>query len=100
MDALYNFINDKNTNSLGKNNKLSVGLFGVKHPTQKSLALMEKIISIHTNPNHTNPNDIVLDPFMGSGTTGLACKRLERNFIGIESEKEYFQIAKKRLNLF
>ncbi|WP_412021424.1 DNA methyltransferase [Helicobacter pylori] len=36
---------------------------------------MEKIISIHTNPN-----DIVLDPFMGSGTTGLACKRLERNF--------------------
>ncbi|WP_412021368.1 DNA methyltransferase [Helicobacter pylori] len=55
---------------------------------------MEKIISIHTNPN-----DIVLDPFMGSGTTGLACKRLERNFIGIESEKEYFQIAKKRLIL-
>nr|WP_231203287.1 hypothetical protein [Helicobacter pylori] len=47
MDALYNFINDKNTNFLGKNNKLSVGLFGVKHPTQKSLALMEKIISIH-----------------------------------------------------
>ncbi|GAA7231816.1 site-specific DNA-methyltransferase [Helicobacter pylori] len=71
------------------------GLERVKHPTQKSLALMEKIISIHTNPN-----DIVLDPFMGSGTTGLACKRLKRNFIGIESEKEYFQIAKKRLNLF
>ncbi|BAJ54654.1 adenine specific DNA methyltransferase [Helicobacter pylori F16] len=71
------------------------GLEKVKHPTQKSLALMEKIISIHTNPN-----DIVLDPFMGSGTTGLACKNLERNFIGIESEKEYFQIAKKRLNLF
>ncbi len=71
------------------------GLERVKHPTQKSLALMEKIISIHTNPN-----DIVLDPFMGSGTTGLACKRLERNFIGIESEREYFQIAKERLNLF
>ncbi|GAA6960716.1 hypothetical protein HpCHC28_09060 [Helicobacter pylori] len=70
------------------------GIERVKHPTQKSLTLMEKIISIHTNPN-----DIVLDPFMGSGTTGLACKRLERNFIGIESEKEYFQIAKKRLNL-
>ncbi|WP_441733519.1 DNA methyltransferase [Helicobacter pylori] len=56
---------------------------------------MEKIISIHTNPN-----DIVLDPFMGSGTTGLACKSLKRNLIGIESEKEYFQIAKERLNLF
>ncbi|GAA7266889.1 DNA-methyltransferase [Helicobacter pylori] len=71
------------------------GLERVKHPTQKSLALMEKIISIHTNPN-----DIVLDPFMGSGTTGLACKNLKRNFIGIELEKEYFQIAQKRLNLF
>ncbi|OKA01848.1 DNA-methyltransferase [Helicobacter pylori] len=70
------------------------GLERVKHPTQKSLALMEKIISIHTNPN-----DIVLDPFMGSGTTGLACKNLKRNFIGIELEKEYFQTAKKRLNL-
>ncbi|QQW62583.1 site-specific DNA-methyltransferase [Helicobacter pylori] len=61
---------------------------------KRMLAEFEKIQSIHTNPN-----DIVLDPFMGSGTTGLACKRLERNFIGIESEKEYFQIAKKRLNL-
>ncbi|WP_100956045.1 DNA-methyltransferase [Helicobacter pylori] len=71
------------------------GLERVKHPTQKSLALMERIISIHTNPN-----DIVLDPFMGSGTTGLACKNLKRNFIGIELEKEYFQTAKKRLNLF
>ncbi|GAA7235705.1 site-specific DNA-methyltransferase [Helicobacter pylori] len=71
------------------------GLERVKHPTQKSLALMEKIISIHTNPN-----DIVLDPFMGSGTTGLACKNLKRNFIGIELEKEYFQTAQKRLNLF
>ncbi len=53
---------------------------------------MEKIISIHTNPN-----DLVLDPFMGSGTTGLTCKNLKRNFIGTELEKEYFQIAKKRL---
>ncbi len=68
------------------------GLEKTKHPTQKSLALMEKIISIHTNPNH-----LVLDPFMGSGTTGLACKNLKRNFIGIELEKEYFQTAKKRL---
>ncbi|GAA9350910.1 hypothetical protein TH0610_07960 [Helicobacter pylori] len=89
MDALYNFINDKATNFLGKNNKLSVGLFGVKHPTQKSLALMEKIIS-----THTNPNDIVLDPFMGSGTTGLACKNLKRNFIGIELEKNIFKPPK------
>ncbi|GAA9991090.1 hypothetical protein VN1035_05230 [Helicobacter pylori] len=90
MDALYNFINDKNTNFLGKNNKLSVGLFGVKHPTQKSLALMEKIISIHTNPN-----DIVLDPFMGSGTTGLACKRLERNFYRHRIRKRIFSNRQK-----
>ncbi|GAA8069380.1 hypothetical protein JP0576_13780 [Helicobacter pylori] len=69
------------------------GIERVKHPTQKSLALMEKIVSIHTNPNN-----VVLDPFMGSGTTGLACKNLKRNFIGIESEKEYFQIAQKCLS--
>ncbi|WP_104747766.1 DNA-methyltransferase [Helicobacter cetorum] len=68
------------------------GIERTKHPTQKSLALMEKIISIHTKAN-----DIVLDPFMGSGTTGLACKNLGRKFIGIELEKEYFSIAQKRL---
>jgi len=40
----------------------------------------------------------VLDPFMGSGTTGVACKNLDRNFIGIEIDKEYFNIAKNRIN--
>ena len=66
-----------------------------KHPTQKSLQLMEDIIKIHTNEN-----DIIIDPFMGSGTTGLACLNLNRNFIGIELDKEYFNLAIERLNNF
>jgi len=46
----------------------------------------------------TNEGDTVLDPFMGSGTTGVACKNLNRNFIGIELDAEYYEIAKKRIN--
>ena len=46
----------------------------------------------------TNPNNIVLDPFMGSGTTGVACKNLGRNFIGIEKMDKYFEIAQKRIS--
>jgi site-specific DNA-methyltransferase (adenine-specific) len=42
-------------------------------------------------------NDIVLDPFMGTGTTGVACKKLNRQFIGIELDQEYFKIAKERI---
>lgn len=64
-----------------------------KHPTQKSLALMEELIRIHTNEGET-----VLDPFMGSGTTGVACMKLGRNFIGIEKDQEYFKIASDRIN--
>lgn len=62
------------------------------HPTQKSLQLMQDIINIHTNKN-----DVVLDPFMGSGTTGLACMNLNRRFIGVELDKEYFNTASNRL---
>ena len=44
------------------------------------------------------PSDYtIIDPFMGSGTTGIACKQLNRNFIGIEIDKDYFEIAKKRI---
>ena len=46
----------------------------------------------------TNENDTVLDPFMGSGTTGVACKNLNRNFIGIELDDKYYEIAKERIN--
>ena len=62
------------------------------HPTQKSLQLMQDIIKIHTNEN-----DIVIDPFMGSGTTGLACLNLNRRFIGIELDKNYFNLSIDRL---
>ena len=62
------------------------------HPTQKPLALLEYLVK-----TYTNEGDTVLDNCMGSGTTGLACKNLNRNFIGIEIKKEYFEIAKNRL---
>lgn len=62
------------------------------HPTQKSLKLMDAIIKIHTNEN-----DVILDPFMGSGSTGVACIKNKRKFIGIELEKEFFSIAIDRL---
>lgn len=62
------------------------------HPTQKSLKLMEEIISIHTNKG-----DTILDPFMGSGTTGVAALKLRRKFIGIEKSPEYFKIARNRI---
>lgn len=62
------------------------------HPTQKPLALMEYLVK-----TYTNEGDTVLDFTMGSGTTGVACKRLNRNFIGIELDEKYYQIAKKRI---
>ena len=62
------------------------------HPTQKSLKLMQELIMIHSNEGH-----IVLDCFMGSGTTGVAAKNLNRNFIGIEMDEGYFKIAKERI---
>ena len=65
----------------------------VKHPTQKPQRLIERIILIGTNDGET-----VLDNCMGSGTTGVACKNLNRNFIGIELDLEYFKIAEKRIN--
>ncbi len=62
------------------------------HPTQKPLALVEELVK-----TFTNEGDLVLDNCMGSGTTGLACKNLNRNFIGIELNEEYFKIAKERM---
>lgn len=64
----------------------------VGHPTQKSLNLMSQLISIHTNEG-----DTVLDPFMGSGTTGVAALKLKRNFVGIELDGSYFNMSKERL---
>lgn len=66
---------------------------GKYHPTQKPIALMEYLVN-----TYSNPNDVVLDPCMGSGTTGLACKTTNRQFIGIEKDPEYFQLATTRIN--
>ena len=62
------------------------------HPTQKPEELLERIIL-----SSTNEGDTVLDPFMGSGTTGVVCNRLRRNFIGIEKLKEYVALSEKRI---
>ncbi|MBN1536054.1 MAG: site-specific DNA-methyltransferase [Anaerolineales bacterium] len=62
------------------------------HPTQKPEALLYRVITASTNPG-----DVVLDPFFGSGTTGVAAKRLHRRWIGIESNPDYIQIAKDRI---
>jgi len=71
-------------NSRGKYKKL--------HPTQKPLKLLEWLVK-----TYTNQGDTILDNTMGSGTTGVACKNLNRNFIGIEKDKNYFDIASKRI---
>ena len=62
------------------------------HPTQKSLKLMQELVKIHSNEG-----DVILDCFAGSGTALLAAKKLNRQFIGIEKEKEYYDICVERL---
>jgi DNA modification methylase len=73
-------------------NILEISMQRGMHPTQKPVALIEYLIKTYTNENET-----VLDFTMGSGTTGVACKNTNRNFIGIELDKNYFEIAKKRI---
>jgi len=63
-----------------------------KHPTQKPEGLIQHFVEILSNPK-----DTVLDPFMGSGTTGVVAKRTDRDFIGIELDEEYFKIAQERI---
>ena len=63
------------------------------HDTEKPVELMKILIE-----NSSNEGDTILDPFMGSGTTGVACKELSRNFIGIELDKQYFDIAESRID--
>lgn len=64
------------------------------HPTQKPVSLMEYLIK-----TYTNEGDTVLDFCMGSGTTGIACKNLNRDFVGIEMDDGYFEMAKERIDL-
>ena len=72
-------------------NKSSYGV--TDHPTEKPLTVMK-----HFKQIHSDKNDIVLDPFLGSGTTAVACKKLKRRYIGIEEKLVYIEIARKRIN--
>jgi len=65
---------------------------GKLHPTQKPVALMEYLVK-----TYSNENDVVLDPCMGSGTTGVACVKTNRKFIGIEKDEKYFNLASNRI---
>lgn len=63
------------------------------HPTQKPVSLLEYLVA-----TYSNESDLILDPFLGSGTTAVACRNLKRNYIGFELHKEYYDICVKRLN--
>ena len=90
------FSTDNKTGLRYPKNLLEIGLNKnnrkYNHPTQKPVKLIEYLIK-----TYSNKSDLVLDNCMGSGTTGVACKNLERNFIGIELDENYFNIAKKRI---
>jgi site-specific DNA-methyltransferase (adenine-specific) len=91
--AYTNFRNDNNGVRYPKQVlKFGVVERGTVHPTQKPVALMEYLIKTYTNEGET-----VLDFTMGSGTTGVACVNLNRGFIGIELDADYFKIAQERI---
>lgn len=96
------FINEKKTGTFN-NEKLELDYIETsitpinekkygKHPTQKPIALMEHFVKLLSNENET-----ILDPFLGSGTTAVASKKLKRKFIGIEINPEYYLISRKRV---
>ena len=102
-EAWVYFTKNKNTGTFNNNGKLVHDFFETslttqsekkygKHPTQKPIKLMDRLVELLSNEG-----DIVVDPFMGSGTTGVSCKKLNRNFIGVEQNKEYVEIAKLRI---
>lgn len=88
-EKIFNFLKQ---NEMQNYFKYNIGQKFTTHPTEKPIEAFKKLIKIYTNENN-----IVLDPFMGSGTTAVACKQLNRNFIGFEISKEYCDIANKRL---
>jgi site-specific DNA-methyltransferase (adenine-specific) len=71
---------------------ICMGKERTKHPTQKPLFLIDQLVR-----KHSNPGDLVLDCFMGSGTTGVSCVNSDRRFVGVELERDYFKIATSRL---
>lgn len=82
-------INDKRDSNVFEYNKTRNEL----HPTQKPVDMTEYMLS-----KFSNDGNVILDPFMGSGTTGVACVNTGRSFIGMELEEKYFKIAEQRIN--
>lgn len=87
---VYGDYHSKKTYFVQSINKKDKKLYG--HPTVKPLNIIEMIIA-----NSSLEGDLILDPFMGTGTTGVACKNTNRNFIGVEIDSKYFNVAKGRL---
>lgn len=84
----------RNINNMGTGNLISIkNEVGRKsHPTEKPIGLLKVLIE-----NSSNPGDIVLDPFMGSGSTAVACSQLGRKFIGVEIDPKYYSIALEKI---
>ena len=84
----------RNINKMATKNILEIpNIIGKKtHPTEKPVELMKILID-----NSSNINDLILDPFMGTASVGVACKELGRKFLGVEIDEKYFKIAKERL---
>ena len=102
-ESWLHFVNDATTGTFNNEGRVihdfvetatinnSERKFG-KHPTQKPLQVMNHFIGLLSNED-----DVVLDPFMGSGSTGVSCELLNRKFIGIELSEEYYALAKNRI---
>lgn len=87
--ATFNFISQReciNTFVYSTHNKQTT------HPTEKSLPFIRRLVTVSSKPR-----DVVLDPFMGSGTTAVACRQLDRQFIGFDTDAEYVRMARNRL---
>ena len=98
INILHTYKNDDNYKVYEDKHPINILRFntvekGKVHPTQKPLELLEYLIK-----TYTLENQVVLDNCMGSGSTGVACKQLNRSFIGIELDENYFNIAKKRID--
>ena len=87
--ATFNFLSQRECNNVFMH---ALGRKETQHPTEKPLAFVKKLVQVSSNRN-----ELVLDPFMGSGTTAVACEQLGRNFLGFELNAEYITLAKRRL---
>ena len=88
----FNFLSQRECVNVFSN---ANGRRGTKHPTEKPLEFIKRLVQVSSNPGA-----LVVDPFMGSGTTAVACQELDRHFIGFEINKSYIKIAKARLRIF